>query len=243
MAARVEDSRLARFDRVERAAHWASALLFVVLMLTALPLYFGSLEAIVGRRALLVQVHTWAGVALPVPLVLSAAGPWGKGLRADLRRINRWSRDELGWLRSLGRRSVGTLGKFNPGQKLNAAFVGGSIVVMLATGSVMRWFQPFPLGWRTGATFVHDALAAAIFAAVAGHVVLALTHPESLRSMLTGKVSIAWARRHAPGWLAEERSGPAQDAAAAGPVAQAAAGTTAATPGPGSGPEAPTGRR
>ena len=48
------------------------------------------------------------------------------------------------------------MGKFNAGQKLNAIFVAGCIPVMLATGGIMRWFDPFPLAWRTGATFVHD---------------------------------------------------------------------------------------
>jgi len=34
--------------------------------------------------------------------------------------------------------------QFNPGQKLNAAFTGAAIVVMLATGSVMQWFRALP---------------------------------------------------------------------------------------------------
>ena len=36
------------------------------------------------------------------------------------------------------------LGKFNPGQKLNAAFIAGAAIVMLATGSIMKWFEPVP---------------------------------------------------------------------------------------------------
>lgn len=33
------------------------------------------------------------------------------------------------------------MGKFHPGQKLNAAFTPGAIVVMLTTGSIMHWFR------------------------------------------------------------------------------------------------------
>ena len=66
-----------RFDRVERAAHWANALLFTICMATALPLYFAQIEAHVGRRALIVEIHVWSGVALPIPLIISIAGPWG----------------------------------------------------------------------------------------------------------------------------------------------------------------------
>jgi formate dehydrogenase subunit gamma len=193
-----------RFDRVERVAHWANALLFAILMATALPLYFGSIAGLVGRRELLAQIHVWSGVALPVPLLISLAGPWGARFRADVRRINRWTGEEVAWLRSFGARARSKPDKFNPGQKLNAAFTAGAILVMLASGSILKWFQPFPLSWRTGATFVHDVLAAAIFAVVTGHVLFALTHPQALRSMVTGRISRSWAEHHAGAWLAEE---------------------------------------
>jgi formate dehydrogenase subunit gamma len=197
-------TRIIRFDRVQRAAHWANALLFGILMLTALLLYFSSLAGIVGRRALVAEIHLWSGVALPVPLLIALVGPWGSQLRRDLRRVNNWTRDEVTWLKALGRHAPPVVDKFNPGQKLNALFTGGAIVVMLATGSMLKWFRFFPVSWRTGATFVHDVLAFLIFAVVLGHILFALTHPESLRSMIKGWVSERWASRHAPGWLAEE---------------------------------------
>ena len=77
---------------------------------------------------------------------------------------------------------------------------------MLASGSVMQWFRLFPVPWRTGATFVHDAFAFAVFLVVTGHVVFALTHPDAMRSMIKGWVTEIWADRHAPGWLEEERA-------------------------------------
>lgn len=195
--------RLLRFDRVQRAAHWANALLFAILIVTALPLYFASVERLVGRHVLVAQIHLWAGVALPVPLVVSLVGPWGARMRRDLRRLNRWTDDELRWLRTLGRHQGLEADKFSPGQKLNAAFVGGAIVVMLGTGVILEWFGLFPVSWRTGATFVHELLSFVIVVVVVGHVVMALTHPESLRSMIGGWVSERWAARYAPGWLAE----------------------------------------
>jgi formate dehydrogenase subunit gamma len=197
--------RVLRFDAVQRAAHWANALLFGILIATALPLYFASVETLVGRRALIVDIHVWAGLMLPVPVLVSLVGPWGRRMRRDLRRINYWTRDELRWLRNLGVNAPPVVDKFNPGQKLNAIFVGGAIVVMLATGSVMHWFGAFPLSWRTGATFVHDLLSLFIVLVVVGHILFALTHRESLRSMIKGWVSEAWAARHAPAWLAEVR--------------------------------------
>jgi formate dehydrogenase subunit gamma len=199
-------SRVLRFDRVQRTAHWANATLFGILMLTALPLYFASLSDVVGRRALVANIHVWSGIALPVPVVISLLGPWGATMRRDIRRINVWTSDEVKWLRQLGRNAPRVVDKFNPGQKLNAIFVGGSILVMLGTGFVLKWFGFFPVSWRTGATFVHDVLALAIFVVVIGHILFALTHPESFRSMLKGWVSEAWAARNAPGWLKEHKT-------------------------------------
>ena len=204
-------SRVLRFDGVQRAAHWANALLFGILMMTALPLYFGSLSDVVGRRALVANIHVWSGVALPVPIVVSLLGPWGAQMRRDLRRINVWTKDEVQWLRLLGRDAPRVIDKFNPGQKLNAIFVGGSILVMLVTGFVLKWFRFFPVSWRTGATFVHDVLAFAIFAVVIGHILFAVTHRESMRSMIKGWVTEAWAARNAPGWLREQKSSPESD--------------------------------
>jgi formate dehydrogenase subunit gamma len=215
--------RLLRFDRVQRAAHWANALLFFVLILTALPLYFGSLERIVGRHLLIEEIHVWSGVALPVPLLVSLIGPWGARMRRDVRRFNRWTAGEVRWLRSLGASRGVELDKFNPGQKLNAVFVGGAIVVMLGTGVVMHWFGLFPVSWRTGATFVHEVLAFVVVAVVAGHIFMALTHRQALRSMVRGWVTATWARRHASRWAAEE-------------LKEAATGTLQGTPGTLSGP-------
>ncbi|MGH9088530.1 MAG: cytochrome b/b6 domain-containing protein [Acidimicrobiales bacterium] len=219
--------RLLRFDRVQRAAHWATALLFGILIVTALPLYFASIERLVGRHVLLAQVHLWAGVALPVPLLAAVAGPWGARLRRDLRRANRWQQDELHWLWTFGR--AGRDGdKLNPGQKLNTIFVGGAIVVMLGTGCILEWFGLFPVSWRTGATFVHEVLALAVVVVVVGHIALALSHPDSLRSMVRGWVGRGWAERHAPWWLAEEDAADRAANEGPGPLPPVTTTTTAA---------------
>ncbi len=197
---------LVRFDGVQRFAHWATACLFLVLIVTGAALYVPAVAGAVGRRPLVERVHVDAGFALVVPLLVSLSGPWGRGLRRDLGRLNRWTEDDRRWLRcALNARPVASLpkGKFNPGQKLNAAFTGGVVLVMLLTGAVMHWPLYWPLSWRTGATFVHDLVAYAFVLVVVAHVAMAIAHPEALRSMLTGRVRLSWARRHAPLWLEE----------------------------------------
>jgi formate dehydrogenase subunit gamma len=210
MTAYVDDRAAApaaiqRFDRVERAAHWATAVLFGVLMATGAVLYAGPFSTLFGRRELFRQVHTYAGLLLPVPVLLAIAGRWGARLRQDVGRLNRWSREDARWFRRRNRAQHGgvDLGKFNPGQKLNATFFGAAIVVMLATGAIMRWFEPFLDDWRTGATFVHDWFALGIWLAVLGHVYFALRDPVALRGMTRGDVTPYWARAERPAWYRE----------------------------------------
>ena len=194
-----------RFDRVQRGAHWVNALLFFSLMFTAIPLYFGSFFGVVFPRHLIEMIHLWSGLALPLPIIVSLIGPWGVAMRRDVRRINYWTHEEIRWTRTLGKSRLDA-DKFNPGQKLNAIFVGVSILVMLVTGAMLQWFRFFPVPWRSGATFVHDVFAYAIFFVVIGHIVMALTHREALRSIFKGSVSRSWAERHATRWLREEQS-------------------------------------
>ena len=191
-----------RFDVFERSVHWVSAALFTVLIVTAIPLYFGSLFGVMVPRFDVEQIHLWAGLALPVPFTAVLLSPGGARLRRDVRRVNDWTVAEIAWLRSWGRVALET-DKFNPAQKLNAIVVAASSVVLLVTGVILKWFNLVPVSWRGGATFVHDAFAWLLAIAIAGHVVMAVTHPEALRSMLRGRVSESWAARHAPRWLDE----------------------------------------
>jgi formate dehydrogenase gamma subunit len=202
--------RLVRFDLGERVLHWINATLFAVMMATAIALYAGPVSAVVGRREVVKTIHVWTGLSLPVPILLTfALRRWGRGFRADVRRLNRWTEGDRRWLRTFGRDPYLENGKFNAGQKLNAAFTGGAILVMLGTGSIMRWPQSFPLSWRTGATFVHDWVFVGLFFSISGHVWFALNDQGSLRSMLRGWVGGGWARRHAPLWYEEMTGQPA----------------------------------
>jgi formate dehydrogenase subunit gamma len=192
-----------RFERPERWLHWANATLFLALLATGMTLYVGPLSALVGRRVLVKDVHVISGLLLPVPLLLAVTGPWRASVLADVRRLARWTTDDGRWLRSRGRLGHATMGKFNAGQKLNASFVLGCIPVMLATGAIMRWFDPFPLAWRTGATFVHDWLALVLLAVIVGHIAKALAEPVALAAMLRGRVPADHVRRAQPGWWLE----------------------------------------
>lgn len=91
----------------------------------------------------------------------------------------------------------------NAGQTLNAAFTAGAILLLLVTGSIMRWFSPFPLPWRTGSTFVHDWTSFALLIVLIGHVAKAFGDREALGAMVGGTISARWAKRNAPHWHAD----------------------------------------
>ena len=199
---------LDRFTPAERALHWGTAAAVLTCAVTGLVLYVGPLSTLVGRRNLVKDVHVIAGIAMPVPLILAYLGRWRWAVRNDIRRLARWSKADRRWLWTRGLEGRDRVGKFNAGQKANAAFIAGMIPVMLASGSIMRWFEPFPLEWRTGATFVHDWTAIATWLIVAGHVVFALADSVSLRGIVTGKVPRTWAEAHHPVWASEVPSSP-----------------------------------
>jgi formate dehydrogenase subunit gamma len=181
--------------------------LFLTLLVTGASLYVPQLSEIVKRRHLVKEIHVYAGVLLPVPLVLTLlSGRWGRAFRADVRRLNRWSADDRRWLRTRGRDRKVRIGKFNAGQKLNAAFVAGAIPVMLATGLIMRFPSHFSLSWRTGSTFVHDWVFLGLAVAITGHILFAVNDPLALRAMVRGWIPRSWARTHAPRWLEEEEA-------------------------------------
>jgi formate dehydrogenase subunit gamma len=93
------------------------------------------------------------------------------------------------------------------------------MVVMLATGSIMHWFDPFPNDWRTGATFVHDWFAIALWLVVIGHIWLAFGDRDALHGMTRGSVTAKWAQLHRPRWY-DEITGTTTDAAPADPGAR-----------------------
>ncbi|AWT42164.1 MULTISPECIES: cytochrome b/b6 domain-containing protein [Streptomyces] len=193
--------RLRRFTRAERWIHRTTAALMGVCVVTAACLYLPQLAELVGRRELVVRIHEWAGIALPVPVL---AGLASRAFRADLGRLNRFGPHDKRWLRAALRRdkrpASRPAGKFNAGQKLYAAWIAGATLVMLGTG-VLMWFTHLtPLMWRTSATFVHDWLALTVGIVLAGHIGMALADPEARHGLRTGTVSGEWAQREHPLW-------------------------------------------
>jgi formate dehydrogenase subunit gamma len=175
-----------------------------ILLGTAAVLYIPDISVLVGNRPIMRNVHIVAGLLLPIPIILALASA---AFRADSASLNRFTADDWRWLRSSQRRSGHIpVGKFNAGQKINAAFTLGAIVVMFVTGLIMWQNGPFSDDIRTGATFVHDWLTILIVIMVSGHVWMAMNDAEARRGMRTGEVDPAWAMLEHRSWYEAEKN-------------------------------------
>ncbi|MET8331629.1 cytochrome b/b6 domain-containing protein [Streptomyces sp. NPDC005181] len=202
-----QPGKIRRFSRAERLVHRATGWLMLLCLMTAACLYLGPLAQLVGRRHLMVTVHEWSGILLPLPFFLGLLSP---AFRADLRRLNRFAEYDRHWLRAARRRLVSPkarpAGKFNAGQKIYAGWIAGAVLVMMFTGLLMWFMGLLPFISRTSAIFIHDCLAWGVAFVLIGHMRKAYGDPEARLGMRTGYVDPAWAARHHSKWLEEDRA-------------------------------------
>lgn len=222
MADRTRPRRVTRFSAVERALHWLVAVTFLIMLASGLALYVPALAAVVDRPT----AKAWH-VDAAVVMVAGGAMLLGTNrhrLWQTLREFDRFGREDARWLLDWSRRRrlrPPAVGRFNPGQKLNAAAIGGLLGVLTITGVLLLAGERDTAFRFAGTVLVHDwaALAAAVL--VAGHLYLALLHPPTrpaLRGMVTGEVDREWARRHHPAWVPAEDAGGATGDGRGGPA-------------------------
>jgi formate dehydrogenase subunit gamma len=192
-----------RFSRSERALHWVHASAFFVLLGSGLVLYLPSLSERVNRRPLLKDVHVYTAVAWAAAILLIVFLGDRRGLRRTLRELDLFDADDRRWLR--GRPAP--QGRFNAGQKLNAA-VTAALAVLFAASGALLWLGERDTRFRLANTILlHDTLMYVSIVIVAGHLYLSLLHPRTrhaLRGITLGSVRREWARRHHEKWAPED---------------------------------------
>ncbi len=188
-----------RFSRTERALHWVHASAFLVLLGSGLVLYLPTLAAEVGRRPLVKDVHLLTALAWAVALVAVLALGDRRGLRATARELDVFDADDRRWLR--GRPAP--QGRFNAGQKLNAALTAAFALLFAVSGALL-WLGERDTRFRFDSTIVlHDVLTYVSVALLTGHLYLAVVHPttrHALRGVTLGTVREDWAREHHAKW-------------------------------------------
>jgi formate dehydrogenase subunit gamma len=189
-----------RFSRTERAIHWIHASSFFVLLATGLILYLPALSVAVSNRPLVKTIHIYTAIAWAVALVLVLLVGDRVGIRRTLRDLNLFDRDDRRFL--TGRPAP--QGRFNAGQKVNAA-ITGAFAVLFAVSGFLLWYGERDNAFRwTSTILLHDVLTLLSVFLVSGHLYLSLIHPStrhSLRGMTLGSVRADWARRHHAKWV------------------------------------------
>jgi formate dehydrogenase subunit gamma len=190
---------LARFLRTERALHWTHATAFLVLLASGLVLYLPALAERVSRRPLVKAIHLWTAVAWIGALALVVLVGDRTGLRRTLGELDRFDADDRRWLRG-GRAPQG---RFNAGQKLNAA-ITAALAVLFSISGFLLWYGERGTRFRFASTLlVHDGLVYLFLILLVGHLYLAVIHPSTrhaLRGITLGTVEADWARRHHAKW-------------------------------------------
>jgi formate dehydrogenase subunit gamma len=198
---------LARFSPAERLLHWLLASTFFTMLATGLILYLPSLAEVAARRQLWKTIHLAAAAALWAGVIALAVLDGGR-LRRTARQLDRFDDDDRRWLRWAIRRRgpQPPQGRFNAGQKLNAAAVAGLMCVFTLSGLVMLLAEMRSSFRGTSAILVHDLATYVSLPLILGHIYLGVVHPatrHALRGMALGSVREDWAREHHPKWGGE----------------------------------------
>ena len=226
--------KIERFTPLERSAHWANAIAFVLLAISGIVIAFGKffLLPVLGPTLFgwlsyaLKNVHNFVGPVFAVSLVI---------IFITFVRDNLPSKGDWMWLRQAG----GILGnkevpshRFNAGEKL--VFWGGVMALglaVVASGLVMNNLVP---GWGDTrgemqvAHMVHGLSSVLMMAMFAGHIYIgSIGMKGAYGAMRTGYVDEAWAQAHHEWWYDDVKAGkiPAQRSATAPtPMARPATG-------------------
>jgi formate dehydrogenase subunit gamma len=192
-------SYVRRFSRTERAVHWVHATAFLVLLGSGLALYVPSLSAAISNRPVVKDVHLYSALVWVLALVLIVVVGDRQGLGRTVREFDVFDRDDRRWLR--GARAP--QGRFNAGQKLNAALTA-AFAVLFAVSGVLLWLGERDTRFRFDSTIVlHDVTMYVSVVLLVGHLYLAVIHPatrHALRGITVGTVRQDWARKHHPKW-------------------------------------------
>jgi formate dehydrogenase subunit gamma len=144
-------------------------------------------------------VHIWTAVAWAAAIALVVLVGDRRGLARTLRELDLFDDDDRLWLRRIPARQ----GRFNAGQKLNAALTA-SFAVLFAASGVLLWLGERDTRFRFASTvLLHDGLMYVSLVLLIGHLYLAVIHPatrHALRGMTVGTVRSDWAREHHAKW-------------------------------------------
>ena len=199
---KTSEKLIQRYCAAERINHWIVAVCFVLLAISGLAFFYPAffwLTGVFGTPQLARIVHPFVGVVM----FLAFARQFFRYAHHNL--INK---EDVTWMMSVREvmkgNEVGDIGRYNGGQK-GMFWVMVLCMILLLVSGVIAW-RPyfagyFPIPIIRIALLVHAASALVLIASIIVHVYAALWVQGTIRAMVEGVVTHAWARKHHPRWF------------------------------------------
>ena len=201
---------LVRYTAPERANHWVVGMTFILLALSGLAFFhpaFYPLSQLFGGGVWARILHPFIGVAMALSFGAMFFRFW---------KLNIMTPTDKEWLSQIREMLDGNdhkmpeAGKYNGGQKLLFWLLVGCMALLTLSGIVIwrAYFSAlFPVGLIRFASVAHAVAAAVIIGLIILHVYVAIWTKGSIRAMLYGTVSRAWAKQHHPAWFRQMMGG------------------------------------
>lgn len=201
---------LVRYTASERANHWAVGMTFILLALSGLAFFhpaFYPLNQLFGGGVWARILHPFIGVVMALSFVAMFFRFW---------KLNIMTPTDKEWLSRIREMVDGDdhnmpeAGKYNGGQKLLFWLLAGCMVLLAVSGIVIwrAYFSAlFPIGLIRLSSVVHATAAAGMIALIIVHVYAAIWTRGTIRAMVYGTVSRAWAKQHHPAWFRQITGG------------------------------------
>lgn len=200
----MKDKLIKRYSAAERINHWIVAVCFVLLAISGLAFFYPAffwLTGVFGTPQLARIVHPFVGVIMFVAFARQFLRYW---------HHNFIDSEDVKWMKSVGHvmkgNEVGDTGRYNGGQKAMFWVMTACLLLLICSG-IIAWrpyfAQNFPIPLIRLALLVHAASALALIASIIVHVYAALWVQGTIRAMVEGVVTHAWAKKHHPRWFRE----------------------------------------
>ncbi|MBI0006784.1 MULTISPECIES: formate dehydrogenase subunit gamma [Gilliamella] len=195
-----------RTPLIVRFCHWCMVCLFILTALSGLSLFFPSIKLFglfLGTPQLVRALHPIIGCVVFVLLMF---------MFIKLAHHNIPNKNDLLWIKNfkhviMGKEEGIPIGKYNVGQKFLFWCIMSLIFVLFVTGLIMwrRYVSDyFPIQIVRIAIFLHSFAAICLILLAIGHAYMALWVKGSIKGMITGYVSRAWALKNHSSWYEEE---------------------------------------
>ncbi|MBK1781462.1 formate dehydrogenase subunit gamma [Advenella sp. WQ 585] len=200
----MKEKLIQRYNKAERVNHWIVAGCFVLLAISGLAFFYPAffwLTGVFGTPQLARIIHPFVGVVMFVGFFIQFFRYW---------KFNFMEEGDVKWLTSVGKilkgEEVGDTGKYNAGQKIMFWLMTICMLSLLVTGFIAwrpYFADMFPIPVIRIALLLHAVSALVLIAGIIVHVYAAIWIKGTIRAMVEGVVTQAWAKAHHPRWYRE----------------------------------------